>query len=97
MEANKEQLKEKELLSVQEFAEYLEKNRTWVTFEGVAKFKSIKRAVRRGHMDITGRIYPDRPFNNRGNTSERSNVQSRVTNTYKKEIYGELKKYNRFS
>lgn len=48
-------------------------------------------------MDITGRIYPDRPFNNRGNTSKRSNIQSRVTNTYKKEIYGELKKYNRFS
>ena len=91
MEASKEQLKEKELLSVQEFTEYLEKNRTWVTFEGVTKFKSIKRAVRRGHMDITGRVYPDRPFNNRGNTSKRKNAQSREMNERKKMIYGKLK------
>jgi hypothetical protein len=89
------EIKEQELLSVDDFARYLETNRTWVVFDGVQKFKSIRRAVKRGHMDITGRIYPDKPYNNRKNTSTRRGVESRVTNTLKKQIYGELIKHRK--
>jgi hypothetical protein len=34
-------------------------------YNGVGKFKSIRRAIRRGNVSITGEIYPRRPFNNR--------------------------------
>lgn len=59
-------------------------------FQGVSKFKSIKRAIRRGHVTRDGMIVPNKPFNNRGNTSKRKDIHSRVTNEYKKEIYGQL-------
>jgi len=35
------------------------------TFEGVSKFKSIRRAIRRGHVSFYGDVYPKRPFSNR--------------------------------
>ena len=38
---------------------------TLLRFEAVSKFKSVKRAWRRGHISIYGLIYPKRPFNNR--------------------------------
>lgn len=34
-------------------------------FTGVSKFKSIRRAMRRGLVSLFGDIYPRRPFNNR--------------------------------
>lgn len=61
------------------------------TFEAVQKFKSIKRAIKRGHINATGVIFPKRPFNNRGNTSDRLGVHSKVTNEVKKQIYAEYK------
>lgn len=33
-------------------------------YSGVRKFKSIRRAIRRGHVSIYGDIYPHRPFKN---------------------------------
>lgn len=36
-------------------------------FSGISKFKSIRRAIRRGHISFKGIIYPKRPFNNRKN------------------------------
>lgn len=33
-------------------------------YSGVNKFKSIRRAIRRGHISIFGEIYPKRPFKN---------------------------------
>ena len=48
-------------------------------FSGVKKFKSIRRAIRRGHVSIYGQIYPNRPFKNTKN------------NKYKRIIYGQLK------
>ena len=48
-------------------------------FSGVKKFKSIRRAIRRGHVSIYGQIYPYRPFKNTKN------------NKYKRIIYGQLK------
>lgn len=34
-------------------------------YSGVSKFKSIRRAIRRGHVSIYGDVYPKRPFNNK--------------------------------
>lgn len=34
-------------------------------YSGVKKFKSIRRAIRRGHVSIYGDVYPKRPFNNK--------------------------------
>ena len=33
-------------------------------YSGVRKFKSIRRAIRRGHVSIWGEVYPHRPFKN---------------------------------
>ena len=33
-------------------------------YSGVRKFKSIRRAIRRGHVSIFGEVYPKRPFTN---------------------------------
>ena len=41
------------------------------TYEGVSKYKSIRRAINRGHVIPTGFIIPKRPFNNRQRTSGR--------------------------
>ena len=35
-----------------------------VDYSGVRKFKSIRRAIKRGHVSIFGEIYPHRPFKN---------------------------------
>lgn len=56
-------------------------------YNGVDKFKSIRRAIRRGKVDLfTGVVYPRRPFNNRKPT------KGRKFNESKKNIYGELTK-----
>jgi hypothetical protein len=34
-------------------------------YSGVKEFKSIKRAIKRGHVSIFGDVYPKRPFNNK--------------------------------
>lgn len=45
-------------------------------YSGVRKFKSIRRAIRRGHVSIYGDVYPKRPF---------KNIKSKKGNiTYKK-------------
>lgn len=82
---------ERPLMGEDEFTEYLYKNRPRLSFEGVKRFKSIRRAIRRGLMSQSGIIFPKRPFNNRGNTSKRKNAQSREMNERKKMIYGKLK------
>ena len=69
--------KKREQKKINEFT----KNRTLclTDFSGVKKFKSIRRAIRRGHVSIYGQIYPKRPFKNTKN------------NRYKRIIYGQLK------
>lgn len=57
------------------------------TFEGVRRFRSIRRAIRRGLVTGGGIVAPKRPFNNRANTSDRKGVHSRVFNQLKKNIY----------
>lgn len=65
------------LMSEEEFKDTLDKHKEQIikdaengklflrNYAGVNKFKSVKRAIRRGHMSIFGDIYPNRPFNNR--------------------------------
>lgn len=55
-----------------------------LTFEATSKFKSVWRAMRRGHVSPHGVVYPSRPFNNRKPTL------GRKINEDKKGIYAEL-------
>lgn len=57
---------------------------TLVSFQGNQRFKSIRRAIRRGLVSPSGEVYPKRPYNNRKN---------RVQNELKKQIHGQLKEY----
>ncbi len=58
----------------------------WPSYAAVSKFKSVRRAIRRGHVDLfSGVIYPNRPFNNKKVT------RGRKYNELKKSIYGQLK------
>lgn len=57
-------------------------------YSGVRKFKSIRRAIRKGYMSLFGEIYPKRPFKNI--KSKKGNV------TYmKKRYYEQLTHKNR--
>lgn len=57
----------------------------WANYSATSKFKSVRRAIRRGHVDLfLGVVYPSRPFNNRKPTNGRSH------NKVKREIYGQL-------
>lgn len=51
------------------------------TFSAVNKYRSVRRAFRRGHVDMYGRIYPKRPINNRKSFSNirRQEVYERLT------------------
>lgn len=60
-------------------------------YRAVGKFKSIRRAIRRGLVSPSGTICPKRPFNNRANTSRSKGHHSRVMNEVKKSIYEQLK------
>ena len=60
-------------------------------YRAVGKFKSIRRAIRRGLVSPSGTICPKRPFNNRANISRRKGHRSRVMNEVKKSIYEQLK------
>lgn len=85
-------------MSQEEFENYISKGITvlhLITYDGVHRFKSVRRAMRRGHMTSEGIVMPRRPFNNRANTSKRKGVHSRSTNELKKKIYGQLKQYQR--
>lgn len=89
---------ERDLMSQEEFENYISKGIIvlhLITYDGVHRFKSIRRAIRRGHVTTEGIIIPKRPFNNRANTSKKKGVHSRSTNELKKKIYGQLKQYQR--
>lgn len=58
----------------------------WADYSAVKRFKSVRRAIRRGHVDLfTGAIYPKRPFSNKKAT------KGRAMNEEKKRIYEQLK------
>lgn len=86
---------ERELMSQEEFERYIAENSGLKTFIATSQFKSVFRAIKRGHVMPNGMPIPRRPFNNRANTSSRKGVHSRVTNEVKKEIYGQIRQYQR--
>lgn len=57
-------------------------------YSGVRKFKSIRRAIRKGYVSLFGEVYPKRPF---------KNIKSKKGNiTYmKKRYYEQLTHKNR--
>lgn len=88
---------ERPLMSEEEFKDYMKKNRVDIvgdfykrnilhlrTFEAVNKFKSVRRAIKRGHVSLDGFIYPKRPFNN-------AKHGKNSLNDRKKKIYEQLK------
>ena len=50
-------------------------------FAAVSKFKSVRRAIKRGHVSMWGDIYPRRPYNNRKLNPQRKKLR---------EIYGQI-------
>lgn len=57
----------------------------WNNYTAVSKFKSVRRAIRRGHVNLyLGIVYPNRPFNNRKPTP------GRAFNEKKKRLYGQF-------
>lgn len=97
MEMEEQKLVERPLMGEEEFKDYMKKNRVDIvgdfheksilhlrTYEAVGKFKSIRRAVRRGHISLDGFIYPKRPFNN-------AKHGKNSLNDRKKMIYEQLK------
>lgn len=75
---------ERELMSQEEFEKYIGAGQLRV-FDAVGKFKSVRRAIKRGHVSPLGEVYPKRPFNNRKPTP------GRKFNEDKKNIYGQIK------
>ena len=94
LEENKVQ---RELMSEEEFKEYIH-NRIMplhlATYEAVRKYKSVRRAIRRGYVTSEGIIMPLRPFNNRKNSCKRGK-HSRQMNEEKKRVYASIKDYRR--
>lgn len=88
---------ERPLMSEEEFKDYMKNNRVDIvgdfyergilhlrTFEAVKRFKSVRRAIRRGYVSLDGFIYPKRPFNN-------AKHGKNSLNDRKKKIYEQLK------
>lgn len=99
-----QKLVERPLMSEDEFKDYIEDNRVDVVtdfyeknilhlraFDGVRKYKSVRRAIKRGHVSLDGLLFPNRPFNNRSNSCDRKGKHSRGLNERKKIIYEQLK------
>ena len=97
MDMEEQKLVERPLMSEGEFKDYMKKNRVDIvgdfyergilhlrTYEAVSRFKSVRRAIRRGHISLDGVIYPKRPFNN-------AKHKKGSLNGEKKRIYEQLK------
>lgn len=92
-----QKLVERTLMGEEEFKDYLKNNRVDIikdfyennilhlrTYEAVKRFKSVRRATKRGHISLDGIIYPKRPFNN-------AKHKKGSLNDEKKRIYEQLK------
>ena len=92
-----QKLVERPLMGEGEFKDYMKKNRVDIvgdfyergilhlrTYEAVSRFKSVRRAIRRGYISLDGVIYPKRPFNN-------AKHKKGSLNDEKKRIYEQLK------
>lgn len=103
MNMEEQKLVERPLMGEEEFKDYLKDNRVDVvkdfyednilhlrTYEAVKRFKSVRRAIKRGHISLDGVIYPKRPFNN-------AKHKKGSLNDEKKRIYEQLKHRQRKS
>lgn len=72
-------------MSEKEFKDYIGEGNLRL-FNSVHRFKSVRRAIKRGHVSSIGEEYPKRPFNNRKST------KGRTFNERRKLIYEQLKK-----
>lgn len=92
-----QKLVERTLMGEEEFKDYLKDNRVDIvkdfyennilhlrTYEAVKRLKSVRRAIKRGHISLDGIIYPKRPFNN-------AKHKKGSLNDEKKRIYEQLK------
>lgn len=97
MNMEEQKLVERPLMGEEEFKNYLKDNRVDIvkdfyennvlhlrTYDAVKRFKSVRRAIRRGHASLDGVIYPKRPFNN-------AKHKKGSLNDEKKRIYEQLK------
>lgn len=75
--------------TLEEFKDYILNSKNLINFSGVRKYKSVNRAIKRGHVTRYGMLIPSRPFNNRKPT------RGRKLNEAKKRIYSQLKDYER--
>ena len=85
-------MEENKLLSKEEFEDMIRNNHgkeniDEINFVYQGKYKSLRRAFRRGHCTINGTIIPRRPFNNRKPTP------GRMENESKKMVYAAYKRY----
>ena len=98
-----QKLVERPLMGEEEFKDYLKDNKVDIvkdfyedsilhlrTYDAVKRFKSVRRAIRRGHISLDGVIYPKRPFNN-------VKHKKGSLNNEKKRIYEQLKHRQRKS
>ena len=103
MNMEEQKLVERPLMGEEEFKDYLKDNRVDIVkdfyennilhlriYEAVKRFKSVRRAIRRGHVSLDGVIYPKRPFNN-------AKHKKGSLNDEKKRIYEQLKHRQRKS
>ena len=94
-----QKLVERPLMGEEEFKDYLKDNGVDIvkdfyennilhlrTHEAVKRFKSVRRAIKRGHISLDGVIYPKRPFNN-------AKHKKGSLNDEKKRIYEQLKQF----
>lgn len=65
-----------------------------ITYVAVGKFKSVRRAIRRGSVSPEGFIVPTRPFHNKKNSCKRGK-HSRPLNEEKKRIFASVKDYRK--
>lgn len=77
-------------INLEDFKKYLEETRidpykqfekgilSLVNYQGVKRFKSIRRAIRRGHVSIYGEIYPKRPFKNTKNNKLKRSIYAQL-------------------
>lgn len=97
MDMEEQKLVERPLMGEEEFKDYLKDNRVDIvkdfyennilhlrTHEAVKRFKSVRRAIRRGHISLDGVIYPKKPFNN-------AKHKKGSLNDEKKRIYEQLR------
>lgn len=75
---------ERELMSQEEFEKYIGVGQPKV-FGATRRFKSLRRAIKRGCISPLGEIYPRKPFNNRKPTL------GRKFNEDRKSIYEQIK------